>query len=402
MARCRLGLSALLFVLGTGCTTSSSPRPDNKCQLVNTPEFGPQGHSSLKAEVVVAGLEVPWAIGFLPNGDMLLTERPGQIRMVKDGALTPPLAVLPVIEEGESGLLGLAIDPAFEQNRFFYVYATVYGVSGSEHRIERWRLALDGASAARDKIVLGGIPASRYHVGGRLHFGPDGMLYASTGDAEQPELAHDPSSLAGKILRLTRDGEVPPDNPRPGSFVYMLGVRNAQGFAWPGDGSLFVADHGPSGELGRTGHDEISRAKAGSDLGWPGAVGCETLGRSTGPSLVWERAAPPGGAAIYTGDEMNEWKGSLLVAMLGAKHLHRVVFDRRDPRKVERHEVYFEGDAPTGLGRLREVVMGPDGALYVTTSNCDGRGVCPQERDRIYRIRRWAPPPAQAWSQHEG
>jgi len=402
MTRCRLGLLAILLAVGAGCSTGQSPKPDKKCELVATPDFGPQGHSALKAEVVVGGLEVPWGIAFLPNGDMLVTERPGQIRMVKDGALTPPIAVLPVIEEGESGLLGIAVDPEFDKNRLFYVYATVYGSTGAEAHVERWRLALDGASAARDKVLLAGIPASRYHTGGRIHFGPDGMLYVSTGDAEQPDLAQDPLSLAGKILRMNRDGTVPEDNPRRGSYVYMRGVRNVQGFAWPGDGTLFVADHGPSGEQGRTGHDEITRAKPGADLGWPGAVGCESLARSTAPSIAWERSAPPGGAAIYTGDEMSEWKGSLLVAMLGAKHLHRVVFDPRDSRKIERHEVYFEGDPPTGLGRLREVVMGPDGALYVTTSNCDGRGVCPQDRDRIMRIRRWSPPPAQAWSQHDG
>jgi glucose/arabinose dehydrogenase len=395
MRRVLSGLASLSIMLSAGCTGGATePHDDPRCLLVTQSDWGPQGSTALRAETLVSGLEVPWAIGFLPDGDMLFTERPGRIRLVHAGALTPPVAVITVHEDGEGGLLGLAVDPAFEQNRFFYVYATVAGPDGPENRVERWRLGEDRRHAARDRVLLAGIPAARFHDGGRLRFGPDGFLYVGTGDARQPELAQDPHSLAGKILRIGRDGEIPADNPVRGTPVYVLGVRNAQACDWTDDGALVVADHGPTGEFGLTGLDEVTRARPGSDLGWPLSHGCQGGGRFVAPSIVFQQAAPPGGAVFYRGGEISEWKGSLLVATLGSKHLHRIVFERRDPRRVEHHEVYFLGEPPTGLGRLREVVVGPDGALYVATSNCDGRGLCPPDRDKIYRITRWSPPAA--------
>ena len=397
--RTRYGLAGLLLglslgALGGGCSTGTVPRLDGRCSLVPGPSSGPAGGAALKAETVADGLEVPWGIAFLPGGDVLVTERPGRVRLLHQGALTPPIVSLPVVQEGEGGLLGVAVDPQFSQNRYFYIYATVRGQDGPENQIERYRLADDSASATRDKVLVAGIPAGRFHNGGRLRFGPDGMLYAGTGDAMRPELARDPKSLAGKLLRMTRDGEPPGDSPNRRGLVYLSGVRNLQAFAFAPGGEVLVADHGPSGELGREGHDEITRARAGDDLGWPTYYGCEVALGVTAPSLVFEQATPPGGALLYQGDAIREWKGSLLVATLGSQHLHRLTFDRDDSRRVEHHEVYFQGEGPTGLGRLRDVVTGPDGALYVTTSNCDGRGDCPRDGDKIYRITRWSPPPA--------
>jgi len=383
-----------LGALSDGCTTNAAPRVDPRCTLVAAPSFGPPGGAALKAEVVADGLEVPWAVAFLPNGDMLLTERPGRVRMVEKGALTPPILTLPVVHEGEGGLLGLAVDPDFSRNRFFYLYRTVRGAEGLENRIERYRLTDDSTGATLERVLVSGIPAATFHDGGRIRFGPDGMLYAGTGDAQKPELARDWTSLAGKVLRMTRNGEVPPDNPRDDSVIFLVGVRNVQAFAFAKDGDLIVADHGPSGEMGRRGHDEITRARRGEDLGWPTFWGCEVSLGVVAPSLVFERAMPPGGAVLYEGEAIREWDGSLIVATLGSEHLHRVAFDPADPRRVEYHEVYFLGDGPTGLGRLRDVVTGPDGALYVTTSNCDGRGDCPQGGDKIYRITRWSPRPS--------
>jgi len=357
---------------------------DRRCTLVDQ-GFGPQGKVNVRFEEVVTGLEVPWGIAFLPNGDMLVTERPGRVRLVRNGKLLPkPVATIKVTDSGEGGLLGIAAHPNFAQNRLFYLYYTSDRGRSQVNQVERWRLSPDGLSASRDRIIIDDIPVALYHNGGRLRFGPDGMLYIGTGDARSPETSQNVDSLAGKILRLTPDGQVPKDNPFGGNPAFITGIRNTQGFDWADKSTLWVTDHGPSGELGRTGEDKVSVAKAGDNLGWPILQTCESKKGLVTPSLVWREAVPPGGAAIYTGSAIPEWKGSLMIATLGARHLHRVAFDPKSPNQVQVHEVYLRGDQ----GRLREAIMGPDGELYVTTSNCDGRGSCPPQQDKILRITR--------------
>lgn len=365
-------------------TGGAATSPD--CVRVEGRGWGPAGTEKVEAQVVVEGLEVPWALGFLPGGDVLVTERPGRLRLVKDGALvSKPLATLEVARSGEGGLLGLAVDPDFAANRLVYLYLTARSGGDALNRIERWKLSEDHLSATLDKVLLADIPSASVHDGGRLRFGPDGMLYAGTGDARTPSDSRDRKKLAGKILRLTRDGGIPADNPFPGSYVFASGLRNTQGFDWRDGTTLYVVDHGPSGDTGRSGADEINVVKAGDDLGWPEIFSCETRDGLVTPSLTFERAAPPGGAAIYRGTRIAGWKDALVVGTLGSRHLHLVRF-ATGTRRVERHEVYFQGDPPSGLRRLREVQMGPDGELYVTTSNCDGRGTCPASKDRVLRI----------------
>lgn len=365
-------------------TSETPPAPQEQCTLVED-GYGPQGTEEVQAEVVASGFEVPWGIAFVGDGDMLVTERPGRIRLVRDGTVEPePVATIGAAATGEGGLLGIAAHPDFASNRYFYVYYTAEQGGAPVNRVERWRLAEDQRSASRDRVILDGIPAATYHNGGRLRFGPDGMLYVGTGDARDASLSQDRSSLAGKLLRITPDGQVPGDNPFPGSPVYLTGIRNTQGFDWPDASTLWVTDHGPSGEMGRRGHDEVSVARAGANLGWPDIYGCASAAEMVTPSLTWEEAVPPGGAAMYRGDALPAWQGSLLIGTLGSRHLHRVAFE--PDGRVGRHEVYLQGNPPDGYGRLREVVMGPDGALYVTTSNCDGRGTCPADGDRILRI----------------
>ncbi|QZZ19715.1 PQQ-dependent sugar dehydrogenase [Leptothermofonsia sichuanensis E412] len=354
------------------------------CTLVES-GFGPQGRVSIRVEEVATGLEVPWGIAFLSDGDMLVTERPGRVRLVQNGNLrSQPVATIQVTDSGEGGLLGIAAHPEIASNRLFYVYYTADVNESPMNRVERWRLAQDGLSATRDRVILDNIPVALYHNGGRIRFGPDGMLYIGTGDARKPDISQDPSSLAGKILRVTPDGDVPADNPVASSPVYISGIRNTQGFDWFNKSTLWVTDHGPSGELGRSGHDKVSIARAGDNLGWPTIYRCESGQGFVTPSLVWRQATPPGGAAVYTGDAIPEWKGSLMVATLRSEHLHRIVFDPRSPQQVQSHEVYLQGTQ----GRLREAIMGPDGELYITTSNCDGRGSCPPARDKILRVTR--------------
>ncbi|HEV8675806.1 MAG TPA: PQQ-dependent sugar dehydrogenase [Methylomirabilota bacterium] len=354
------------------------------CLLVER-DYGPDGRVPIRVEAVVTGLEVPWALAFLPGGDLLVTERAGRIRRVANGRLQPEPVARISVEGGEGGLLGLALHPGFAENRLFFIYFTVRKAGAAVNRVERWKLATDGRSAERERLILDDIPAARFHDGGRLRIGPDGMLYVGTGDAGEPARAQDRESLAGKLLRLTPEGRVPPDNPFPGSPVFLWGIRNTQGFDWLDADTLVVTDHGPSGELGRSGHDEVNVARKGANLGWPTVYGCQQSAGMVAPRLTWTRAAPPGGAALYTGQNIAGWRGSLLIGTLGSRHLHRVVAFQAG--RVE-HEVYLRGDPPDGYGRLRDVIMGPDGHLYVTTSNCDGRGRCPRDGDKVLRLTR--------------
>lgn len=365
-------------------TTAQQPisESDRDCTLVEE-GFGDTGTVNIQVEEVATGLEVPWGIAFLPDGEMLVTERAGRIRLVRDGELQPsPVATINVTDSGEGGLLGIAAHPDFTNNRLFYVYYTVNNNGAQVNRVERWQLSEDGLSASPDRIIIDNIPVALYHNGGRLRFGSDGMLYIGTGDARNPEFSQDINSLAGKILRLTPDGQVPEDNPFSNNPVFIIGIRNTQGFDWLDESTLVVTDHGPSGELGRTGEDKVLVARAGDNLGWPTTQNCQAENDSVTPSLVWREAVPPGGAAIYTGDAIPEWQDSLIIATLGSRHLHCVVFEPQSLGSVRSHEVYLQGE----LGRLREVITSPDGELYITTSNCDGRGSCPPERDKILRI----------------
>jgi glucose/arabinose dehydrogenase len=377
-----------LTATAPACRAATGAADAPSCRLVPQGAFGPAGQVKVRAETVVSGLEVPWALAFLPGGDFLVTERPGRVRLVRGGKLVPrPVAEVPVSARSEGGLLGMALAPDFGRSRRFFLYFTTRERGREVNRLASYRLAEDGASAAQEKVLLDSIPAAQYHDGGRIRAGPDGMIYVGTGDARDPEEAQRPASLSGKILRLAPDGSIPKDNPFPGSPVYALGLRNVEAFDWRPDGALVIADHGPSGEMGRSGHDRVVvAAKPGANLGWPEAYGCGARDGMTPPALAWVDAAPPGGASFYTGGAILEWKGSFLVGTLGSRHLHRVVLAASDPSRLEQHEVYFHGDPPLGLGRVREVVTGPDGAPWLTTSNCDGRGRCPPEKDRVVRV----------------
>ncbi|MBI5544574.1 MAG: PQQ-dependent sugar dehydrogenase, partial [Deltaproteobacteria bacterium] len=253
------------------CSSAKAPQPGSSpgdCLLVREGD-GPTGSIPARAETVVSGLEVPWAIGFLPDGDLLVSERPGRVRLVHDGQLVPePVIRFPTVSTAEGGLMGLALAPDFARSRWLYLYRTVDEEGGAQaNRVERWRLAADARTASFDRVVFAGIRAARFHDGGRIRFGPDGMLYVGTGDATEPSLSQERASPNGKLLRLTPEGQIPPDNPLPGNAAYLLGLRNPQGFDWvPDPRALVIADHGPSGELGgRRGHDEISLAGAGAN-----------------------------------------------------------------------------------------------------------------------------------------
>lgn len=379
------GLALALCVV-TGCKAAdvSAPKMSKDCQLVRE-GFGTPGTAALRAEVVAEGLEVPWALAFLPDGALLVTERKGNLRIVEDGVLREdPLTDVPVWNTDEAGLLGLAVHPDFEENHYIYLALTRRLGKVTDNRVERWRITPDRSNAVLDKTILSGIPAHAFHNGGRLKVGPDRMLYVTTGDAGEPSRSQTPQDLGGKLLRVDLEGEIPADNPTPGSPVYMQGLRNSQGIEFLDAETLLVADHGPSGEMGRRGGDELNVAKAGANLGWPSTWQCETYPGTLAPALTWRATVPPAGIAIVRRSPIPGWEGSVLMGTLGSRHLQRVVFDSKG--RIASNEFYFQGDPPEGLGRLRDVIMGPDDHVYVTTSNCDGRGLCPEGKDKVFRI----------------
>lgn len=337
-----------------------------------------------KVEVVASNLRIPWALAFAPDGRLFFTERPGRIRVLIDGRLqASPVAELPVAVTGEGGLLGLAVDPDFAQNGHMYVMYTYYG-QGTELLNRISRLTLDGDRAADEKVLLENIPGARFHDGGRLKFGPDGKLYATTGDAQSRNLSQELGSLAGKILRLNPDGSIPEDNPFPASLVFSYGHRNPQGLAWePDSGLLFSTEHGPSGEMGLCCRDEVNRIEPGANYGWPLVTEAAEDPRFVDPVLhSGDDTWAPAGAVFYDGVVLTPWKGHLFFGALRGEHLHRLALGGPGLTEVVAEERLFEGQ----FGRIRDVVTGPDGYIYFTTSNRDGRGFPAAEDDRILRV----------------
>jgi glucose/arabinose dehydrogenase len=329
--------------------------------------------------VVASNLEVPWALAFAPDGRLFFTERPGRIRVMVDGQLLPdPVATLPVAAApgDESGLMGLAIDPSFQDNGFIYVMYSYQAAPGQLlNRISR--LTVDGNQAGGEAVLLDGIPGASIHDGGRLRFGPAAKLFATAGDAAVPSNAQDINSLSGKILRLNTDGTIPDDNPFPGLPVFTLGHRNPEGLAFQlGTGQLFSTEHGP------VGNDELNVIDAGQDYGWPIVQGIAGNPSFVDPILDFPTSVAPAGATFYDGDRLPGWTGNLFFGTLRGQHVHRVVLGGPDSRQVVAEERLFEG----AFGRIRDVIQGPDGFIYFTTSNRDGRGSPAPEDDRILRI----------------
>ena len=321
-----------------------------------------------EAQTLAAGLEAPWGLLFLPTGDALVGERrTGRIYAVPahGGALQHVATVPGVVADGDGGLLGLAVDPLFLRDAFIYAYLT----TTVDNRIVRFRLAPDPTTVSEQQVIVSGIGKNTFHNGGALELGPDGMLYAGTGDAGRPSTAQDPGSLNGKILRMDILGGSPNDNPTPGSLVYSLGHRDVRGLTWDDDARLWATD------IGAGAANEVNVVKGGHNYGWPlvKRVGDTRTGHFTGPAVTWVPAggAGPSGAAVvgdtlYVGASGGQrlWARPLTGASAGKP---RVVFEDR-------------------YGRLRSFTAAPDGSLWITIGNRDARGGPGHGEDRVLRF----------------
>ncbi|WP_400162383.1 PQQ-dependent sugar dehydrogenase [Brevibacillus sp. TJ4] len=368
-----VGSLLLMACEQTSLGTGGQQQPTQQVPGTGASEQPVEEQLPYQAEVLAADLNVPWAIEIAEDGRIFFTERPGNVRVIADGKLLEePLISFPApfVSQGEGGLLGLALDPQFADNHYLYVYHTYREEEQTYNRVLRLREEANRAYV--DKVLIDRIPGDSIHNGGRIKIGPDQMMYITTGDASDPQLSQDPASLAGKILRLHLDGNIPADNPFPNSPVYSWGNRNPQGIAWnQANGQLYSSEHGSSA------HDEINRIEKGANYGWPNIRGDEQADGMKTPivhsgTTTW---APSGMTFVSEGP----WAGQLLVANLRGQQLLRISLEDDTVKEVV---PLFPGE----YGRIRDVYEGPDGSLYVLTNNRDGRGNPAQDDDKIIRL----------------
>jgi glucose/arabinose dehydrogenase len=375
---------AVGFVAGGGCDEPAPQARPGQIYELHGQKF--------QVETVAEELVVPWGLDWLPDGTMLVTERPGRLRGYRDGKLLWTAALDQVDHAGEHGLMDLAVSPNFaEDGHVFLAYTTKSGEGALKNVVSRFTLA-DG-KRTDEKIVIDNLPAADYHDGLPLRFGEDGLLYLSTGDATEGDRAQDPANLAGKFLRVRPDGSAPEDNPFVGREgyrpeIWTLGHRNCQGFDWRpsaknGSGELYAVEHGPSFPIdGVGGKDELNLVVKGRNYGWPKARGSEHPKPFTAPLRAWTPAIAPAGAAFYNGDRCPAWKGRFFFAGLRGASLFCATFDAEQPDRIVDMRRLLEKQ----FGRLRAVEQGPDGYLYITTSNRDRRGTPADNDDRVLRL----------------
>lgn len=357
----------LAFFLLFGCAAFQPDAP-NEPPINPIPDPGNPA-IEIETQIVAQDLDIPWAIDFLPNGKLIFTQREGKIKIIEEGTIHE---VSGVTHLGESGLQGIAVDPEFEENNFIYVYYTYLDGAALKNKVSRFTLLNNLLS--NETTLLEGIPGNVFHDGGRIKFGPDGMLYVTTGDAGETGFAQDKDSLAGKILRMNKDGSVPFDNPF-GNLVYSMGHRNPQGLDWhPLGGGLFATEHGPSK------HDEVNIIQKGQNYGWPEILCNQNPPQEITQAIIcfdeWTMA--PSGATFYSNDKL-PFENQFIYGGLRGEQIRALTYENG---KVVKDEKILDG-----FGRIREIVEGSDGWIYFATNNTDGRGTPKENDDKIYRIK---------------
>ena len=380
----------LAVVTLAACTTAArqqgtGARPSKSAQTAQ-PAPSPTQTSALRApgplqfnqQSIAQHLVAPWALAFAKDGSIWLTERPGRVRVIRNGQLLPdPAATIGVVTANgcEDGLLGMAI-----QEPYAYLYYTYAGSGGNTNRVSRF--SISGDKLASEQVLVDGIPGGTcYHFGGRLKLGPDGWLYFTTGEGFVASRAADPNNLSGKIMRVRVDGT--------GREVFAWGFRNPQGLAFDSSGRLYASSHGPTGDLGLCCNDEVDLVQQGGFYGWPAWAATVRTSYPRG-SLPEARVPPvaesgrtitwaPSGMTFYAPSK--DEQPTLLLAELKGQELRRFLIDPADPGKVTSQEITLQGQ-----GRLRDAVAGPDGCLYVLTNNTDTRGTPRAGDDQLLKL----------------
>lgn len=375
-----LKLILLLFALNVyGCTKESKQQSQQETKQQNPPNNSNSTVSEIS--VFCENLEVPWSIVFTSPERMLVNERPGRLRIVENGKLVDkPLKVFTEVSSGsEEGLMGLAIEPDYTNNKLIYVsYAYE---KGGDLVVKVVRFKDNGDNLSEETIIIDGLPAARFHAGCRIRFGPDNKLYITTGDAGERKLAQGLDNLYGKILRINADGTIPSDNPFANSPIWSYGHRNPQGIDWHASGTMWSTEHGPSGFDGPGGGDEVNVIVKGGNYGWPEVSHEDSKEGMISPLLVFTPADAPASGMFYKSGKIEEFKNTFLFGCLRGQGIIVVKVKEGDPTKFDSFK-----KIATDYGRIREIAEGPDGSIYFSSSNKDGRGNVKKGDDKIYRI----------------
>lgn len=362
-----------LLVFSSNCGSKNK----NENKEVSIPKSG-----DINFEIFVNNLEVPWSIVFTSGERVLVNERPGRLRQIINGKLeNNPVKVFNDVKSGsEEGLMGLTLHPKYSENK--YIYISYAYEKNDDIWVKVVRFRDNGYSLDDEKVIFDDIPAARFHAGCRIKFGPDSKLYITTGDAGDREYAQDLNKIHGKILRLNDDGTIPADNPFSNSPVWSYGHRNPQGIDWfPGTDILWSTEHGPSGFDGPGGGDEVNVIVKGGNYGWPVVSHNESREGMISPVLVFTPAEAPASGMFYSSGKIDKFKNCFLFGCLRGNGIISVKVDPNDKTKVISYEKIAQD-----FGRIREITEGPDGSIYFSTSNRDGRGKVRDGDDKIYRI----------------